>query len=132
MMELLTPEGQAHAERVADRVPRHTLHRLIALLHDVIEDTEATHLDIERLYGATVADSVRVLTRVPEETYREYILRVLYSDDPYARVIKVADLEDHLDQAATLKPSLKSRYMNALSVLSPGTYALREKKTRSK
>lgn len=115
----LTTEGQAHAVRVAARVPAY---RLVALLHDVLEDTETTAAKLRTLYGPDVARSVSVLTRRFEETYFQYILRVRESADRAAIAVKAADLRDHLDRTATLKASLKPRYEKALILLLTGAY----------
>ena len=87
---------------------------LTGLLHDVIEDTDLEFTDVVDLAGYDVASSVRVLTRLPEETYAHYIYRVEASGDEVARLVKLADLHDHLDQIETLKPTLAKRYVRAL------------------
>lgn len=109
------PSVAAHSERVAARVaPRFAE---VALLHDVLEDTDLTAEQLEPLVGAETTASVVVLTRLESETYAEYILRVANSGDEAAVAVKLADLEDHLALTATLPESLERRYRKAEKVL---------------
>lgn len=95
-----------------------------ALCHDLLEDTSLTREDlVEQLYSPInltnyidCVDTIEELTRnKKEETYSEYIQRIkdigCYT---HARIIKIADLKDHLEQKDTLKESLKDRYIEAL------------------
>lgn len=112
-------EGFTHSMSVALLVGYHSLEGeiIVALLHDVVEDTSITIEDIEKEFGRRVAKSVGVLTRKPEETYMEYIDRIIESHDMVAMCVKFADLEDHLLKKDTLSPTLESRYMKALKKL---------------
>ncbi len=90
---------------------------VVALLHDVVEDTDATGVDIERGFGYLVAQSVAALTRKPTITYKNYI-RFL-SRYPRARIVKIADIEDNLFHCLRDgdKESLVKRYAWALTYL---------------
>ena len=68
----------------------------VALLHDVVEDTKTTWQDLEDI-GCTgrVINAVRVLTKVPGESYDQYKQRVLASED--AMLVKMADLRHNTD-----------------------------------
>ena len=68
----------------------------IALGHDVIEDTSVTYADL-RAAGITerVIEGIRVLTKVPGETYEDYKSRVFGSVD--AMRVKMADLRHNTD-----------------------------------
>lgn len=68
----------------------------IALGHDVIEDTSVTYKDL-RDAGMTdrVIEGIRVLTKVPGETYDEYKDRVFQSRD--AMMVKLCDLRHNTD-----------------------------------
>jgi len=68
----------------------------IALGHDVIEDTSVTYADL-RAAGITerVIEGIRVLTKLPGETYEDYKSRVFTSVD--AMRVKMADLRHNTD-----------------------------------
>ena len=68
----------------------------IALGHDVVEDTKTTYADL-RAAGMTerVIEGIRVLTKVPGETYDEYKARVFDSRD--AMMVKLCDLRHNTD-----------------------------------
>lgn len=67
-----------------------------AVLHDVIEDTDATYHDL-RTIGMTerVVRAVEALTKVPGETYEEYQAKVRRNAD--AVTIKMCDLRHNTD-----------------------------------
>ena len=68
----------------------------IALLHDVIEDTNTSWKDLEAI-GCTsrVISAVRVLTKMPGQTYDEYKLEVFANLD--AMRVKSCDLRHNTD-----------------------------------
>lgn len=70
--------------------------RMVALLHDVIEDSPFTLEDLrERGYSEEILRALDALTRRPEESYTEFIERA--GQDAVARRVKLADLEDNMD-----------------------------------
>lgn len=94
--------------------------RIVAALHDVLEDCKSEPIR-ERVYyfPPHLHTAVVVLTRdayIPELTYEEYIERV--AKNPLARAVKMADLQDHLDNAAgVLGEEHRKRYRRALNYL---------------
>lgn len=70
--------------------------QIIAVLHDVVEDTPYT---LERLrelgYSEEILAALDCLTRREGESYQEFIERI--SQNPIARRVKLADLEDNMD-----------------------------------
>lgn len=68
--------------------------KLVALLHDTIEDTSVTYEDIEKRFGKEIADCVEVLTHRKGESHHDYITRVLTNEDAIA--VKIADICDNL------------------------------------
>lgn len=104
-----------HSTEVAARVEGKA--KVVALLHDVVEDTPATVEDIEFMFGIRIAEAVDLLTRKKEDTYFDYIHKIATSGDKLAIEVKLADLADHLEKVDTLKPSLKKRYEKATLML---------------
>jgi hypothetical protein len=87
-----------HVERVAAAVPQDA--RAIAYLHDVLEHTE---MDVEQLREQGLTDlelaALELLTRLPDERYEAYSLRIAWGRGDagaLARAVKLADLDDHL------------------------------------
>ncbi len=71
-----------------------------AVLHDTVEDTEATHEEIERLFGAEIASLVNGLTKIDKldlvskraeqgENFRKLLLAI--ADDVRVLLVKLAD-----------------------------------------
>jgi (p)ppGpp synthase/HD superfamily hydrolase len=68
----------------------------IALLHDVIEDTKTTWQDLQDIgCTARVIAGVRVLTKMPGQTYDEYKKEVFANFD--AMRVKSCDLRHNTD-----------------------------------
>jgi (p)ppGpp synthase/HD superfamily hydrolase len=121
------PEVYAHTLRVVERIKGDTVviwvnpemvhETVVAYLHDVLEDSDLLVADlIDYGFNGLVVDAVEVLTRHELVTYAEYIERVKHYGGA-AKAVKIADLEDHLAEVETLKPSLKRRYEKALAIL---------------
>jgi hypothetical protein len=88
----------AHVARVVAAVPADV--RATAWLHDVPERCAVTAEEL-RAHGLTVdeLDALELLTRDPLECYELYALRIANaSGEPgrIARVVKLADLDDHI------------------------------------
>ncbi|MBF0309549.1 MAG: bifunctional (p)ppGpp synthetase/guanosine-3',5'-bis(diphosphate) 3'-pyrophosphohydrolase [Magnetococcales bacterium] len=70
--------------------------RIVAVLHDVVEDSETSFEDLRRLgCSKTIVDAVDALTHRYGEAYEEYLVRA--GANPLARRVKRADLEDNMD-----------------------------------
>ncbi|MDG6108652.1 bifunctional (p)ppGpp synthetase/guanosine-3',5'-bis(diphosphate) 3'-pyrophosphohydrolase [Dactylosporangium aurantiacum] len=69
--------------------------QMVAVLHDVLEETPVTTADL-RAAGLpdVVVAAVEAITHRPENTYEEYIEQV--AGNPLARQVKLADLADNL------------------------------------
>lgn len=86
----------------------------IAVLHDVLEDTECTE-DILRAEGMEeeVIEGIKTLTRKKDEEYFSYIKRI--SKNERCKRVKQKDLEDNLRRGCP--ETLQKRYRKALEVL---------------
>lgn len=92
----------------------------VALLHDVVEDTELTLDDLREMgFWENVIQAVDALTKRKGEKYADFILRCKM--DPIARAVKIADIEHNLSDQSALEPDdaefLTKRYTKALAVL---------------
>jgi (p)ppGpp synthase/HD superfamily hydrolase len=89
--------------------------RIVAALHDVVEDSDVTLDEIEKEFGKYIRNCINVLTHEKEfETYPQYIDRIMDSNLPEARIVKHADMRDHLRQKETLTPKLKEKYFEVI------------------
>ena len=68
----------------------------VALLHDVVEDTEWTFAMLEAEFPPAVTDALRLLTHADEEPYMDYVRRI--KGNAVARRVKIADLKHNSDQ----------------------------------
>lgn len=67
-------------------------HATVAYLHDVLEDTDVTALDLEELgFSEDVIESVKAMTHQKGESYEDYIDRLV--QDKVAAIVKYYDLE---------------------------------------
>ena len=70
--------------------------RIVAVLHDVVEDTEVTLDDLRREgFSESVIENIQLLTHEDDTPYEEYVERI--KPHPLARKVKLADLEDNSD-----------------------------------
>ena len=68
----------------------------IAIGHDLIEDTKVTYKELaDAGISARVISGIKSLTKLPDETYDEYKVRVFENRD--AMLVKVADLRHNTD-----------------------------------
>ena len=89
--------------------------KIVALLHDVLEDCAVTDYMIRARFGNEIANSVLCLTRLDGEPYMSYIKRL--ACDPVAREVKIADLIDNTNlsrlPAITLADVKRQRKYNS-------------------
>jgi guanosine-3',5'-bis(diphosphate) 3'-pyrophosphohydrolase len=112
-----------------------------ALLHDVVEDTEATHQEIEELFGPEISGLVEGLTKIKrldliskEAAQAENLRKLLLAMARDARVLLVK-LADRLHNMRTLnhvKPEKRARIAReTMDIYAPlagrmGMHAIRE------
>lgn len=68
---------------------------IVALLHDVVEDSDVTLEELSKTFPEKIVAAVDAITRREDETYEAYINRV--SENKIARKVKIADLKDNMD-----------------------------------
>ncbi len=84
-----------HPIRIMARF-RDPLLQQIAILHDVVEDSDWTCEQLRTQgFSHEVVQAVDALSRRPEESYESLIKRA--AENPQALQVKLADLEDNMD-----------------------------------
>ncbi len=83
-----------HPFAVADKVSGEE-EKIVAYLHDVIEDTNICIGTVQNLFGNTVATAVLSVTKRKDEPYMDFIRRA--KQNPIGRAVKLADLEHNMD-----------------------------------
>ncbi len=69
---------------------------IVALLHDVVEDTPYTLEDLAAMgFAAHIVEALRLLTHLDETPYMEYVAQI--KPNPIARAVKLADLRHNSD-----------------------------------
>lgn len=73
------------------------LERIVALLHDILEDTDYSEDQLYEDFGAEAGNAVVAMTKRPGEDYFEYIPRV--KGNSVARRVKKCDSFKNLEQS---------------------------------
>lgn len=126
---------QAHAGQVDKSGQPYILHplrlmlkmqdesaRIIAVLHDVVEDSEVSFDDLKALgFSQEILASLDCLTKRANETYDSFIARIL--PNQLARSVKIEDIKDNMDlnrlKSITEKDLTRiTKYHKALKILS--------------
>lgn len=98
--------------------------RIVAVLHDVVEDSDYTLTDIACEFGSEIADALECLTKRKGERYADFIQRVRGND--LAVGVKIADLNDNMNMDRLPKPLTEAdhlryeKYRDAYRVLRDG------------
>ena len=112
-----------HPLRVLFAFPPYQLHqRMVAVMHDVLEDTEATADDLRKL-GAPeeVVIACELLCHEEGTQYTEYIKELLSND--LARSVKKADIKDNMSMERMIRldkettERLIKKYSQALALI---------------
>lgn len=90
--------------------------RIVALLHDVVEDTSVTIDELTKEFpDINILSALNLLTRKKSQTYYEFIMNIKINGSIIAKIVKIADLihnSSDLDEG-----SLKDKYRFALHIL---------------
>ncbi|MCA9131619.1 MAG: hypothetical protein KDA45_00620 [Planctomycetales bacterium] len=66
----------------------------IAVMHDLVEDTEITLAELRRRgFAEEVVQAVDLVTHKPQDSYAEYVVRL--KGNALARQVKLSDLQDN-------------------------------------
>lgn len=93
---------------------------IVALLHDVVEDTDITLDDLEKEFPKELIEVLKLLTHDKSVDYMEYIKEIKKND--IAKKVKIADLIHNSDETRleeiTPKDILRNKkYRKALDIL---------------
>lgn len=69
--------------------------KVVAFLHDTVEDTNTTLDEIRNKFGTEIADAVECLTHRKGVPYMDYVVGIKGND--LARKVKLADLSHNMD-----------------------------------
>ena len=95
----------------------------VALLHDVVEDTDLTFTDLEQIFPAQVLEIVRLLTHDENIDYFDCIREI--KKNPIATKVKLEDLKHNSDESRSIGSNLtqdqllywKTKYAKAKEIL---------------
>lgn len=95
---------------------------IVALLHDVVEDTDVTFTQLEKDFSSTVIEALKLLTHDKSIDYMDYVRKI--KPNPLAKKVKLADLHHNSDPSrAVANPTQKDeernqKYLKAIEILS--------------
>lgn len=95
--------------------------RIVAVLHDVVEDTPRELEDIRQHFRLHIAEAVKAITKHKDESYEEYLERV--KQNPLALTVKKVDVNENLGKNPFMpddqeRDRLREKYRKALRILS--------------
>jgi (p)ppGpp synthase/HD superfamily hydrolase len=95
--------------------------RIVAVLHDVVEDTNITLDDLRQQgFSEEIVTAIDCLTRKNDESYLQFIKRIKRNE--LAKAVKIADISDNKDLSRIASPTKTDlarieKYNKALSIL---------------
>jgi (p)ppGpp synthase/HD superfamily hydrolase len=105
-----------HPIRVAAAFDAGTPEYIVAILHDVVEDTDVTLDDLREHFPEVIIDGVDGMTRRKDdgETFFEYVERC--GKNPVSKAVKAQDLVDNMGSLPE-SHGLRARYTKAMQML---------------
>lgn len=97
---------------------------VVALLHDIVEDTDCTPDDLRRMgFSEEVCEAIDLMTHREGVPYMEYVKRI--KTNPVAVKVKLADLRHNSDLTRMEKPTERDKqraekYREAIRLLLDG------------
>lgn len=94
---------------------------IVALLHDVVEDTDVTIDDLKKMgFNDNVIDAIILMTHQSDVEYMDYIAKI--KENPVAKAVKLADLKHNsdvsrLDSVTEWDKKRVSKYKKAIKLL---------------
>lgn len=94
---------------------------IVALLHDLVEDTEYTIEDLTNMgFEKSITDAIALMTHADDVEYMDYVRAI--KSNPIAKAVKLADLRHNSDLSrldVVNEKALKRRekYLKAITIL---------------
>ena len=94
---------------------------IVALLHDVVEDTDYTLEDLAGMgFGESVIEALSLLTHDDEVEYMDYVRAI--KENPIATAVKLADLRHNsdlsrMDEITEKVLERREKYLKAMALL---------------
>lgn len=85
-----------HPYHIAEQMPDETT-TCVALLHDVVEDTDITMEELAKEFTPEVIEALKLLTHEHGDDYIEYVKRVC--TNPVAKTVKIGDMTHNMDES---------------------------------
>ena len=83
-----------------------TEQQIVAVLHDILEDTDTTVVDLISLgFSQEIIDAILALTKRKHESRIEAAYRAV--KNPLARIVKLAEVTDNMDISRITHPSAR-------------------------
>ena len=79
--------------------------KIVALLHDVLEDTKVTKEDLLLFFEEDIVEAICLLTHDEKDTYMDYLAKI--KANPIAKAVKIQDLKHNMDLSRFQTPSRK-------------------------
>ena len=82
--------------------------KVVALLHDVIEDKDVTREDLLEVgFPEKIVKDVETLTRVKPVEYKDYVESIIINGSREALYVKLADVENNMDISRIPNPTVE-------------------------
>lgn len=95
--------------------------QIVAVLHDILEDTNTTVQDLQNLgFQTHIIQAIQALTKLPHETRVQAAMRT--AQNPLACAVKIADVKDNMNLARIPNPTARDlarleEYRQVLDIL---------------
>lgn len=92
-----------HPLRLMMQMPDYNT-KIIAVLHDILEDTPTTAEDLTQLgFSTSIIEAIQALTKFKGESRIEAVHRTV--KNPLARIVKLADVTDNMNLSRIAHPT---------------------------
>ena len=95
--------------------------QIVAVLHDILEDTNTTAQDLQNLgFQTHIIQAIQALTKLPHETRVQAAMRT--AQNPLACAVKIADVQDNMNLTRIPNPTARDlarleEYRQVLEIL---------------